>query len=105
MRCLAPAAVLALLVACSPSGPPRDPREALVGRWGDVGNCAQPLQFNADGTFEYTGRAGRWTLENNHLTLSGAGGVSLAEIKWIDRDHMQLTRPDRTSGRSQRCPA
>lgn len=105
MRALLFAVGLALLAACSPHGVPGNPREALVGRWGDVGNCAQPLQLNADGSFEFAGRAGRWTYESNRLTLTGAGGQSPADVVWIDRDTLRLTRPDGTTGISKRCRA
>lgn len=96
---------LVLLAACTPKGPPANPREAIVGAWGDAGShCATPLRFNADGSFAYTGRAGRWTLDDDHLTLSGAGGNVPAHVQWIDRDHMRLTRPDGSTGISERCP-
>ena len=105
MRHFSLLALILLAAACAPHGAPSNPSEALVGRWGDVGNCAQALQFNADSTFVYAGRTGAWTLQGNRLTLSGPAGVAPAEIQWIDRDHMKLTRPDGTMGVSQRCPA
>jgi hypothetical protein len=105
MRIFGLAAAALSLAACTPKGPPANPNEAIVGAWGDAGtHCAVPLTYNADGTFEYTGRAGRWTLEGDHLTLSGAGGDVPAQVQWIDRDHMRLTRPDGSPGISERCP-
>ena len=50
----------------------------LVGRWGDNGNCAQVIEFFANGTFQApNGGRGNWRLVGDRLTLSaGSRNVS-----------------------------
>jgi hypothetical protein len=126
MRIVVVAALLAL-AACTPAAPSNgapktaptsaaasapaataasgfDARQAIVGRWGDNGDCAHPLNINADGSFTASGHTGHWTLQANHLTLSGAGGRITGDLAWPDRDHMNVIHRNGAVGHSQRCP-
>jgi hypothetical protein len=90
--------------SAAPAASGFDPRQAIVGRWGDNGDCAHPLTIKADGSFTASGHAGHWRLEANHLTLSGAGGRIAGDLAWPDRDHMNVIHRNGAVGHSQRCP-
>ena len=77
---------------------------ALVGRWGDNGDCTQDIVFNADGTFaSYTGGTGRWSLDGDRMTMSGSGGVFEVRVQIIGDDRLMIQNPDGSIGTSQRC--
>lgn len=77
---------------------------ALVGRWGDNGDCAKDVIFRADGTFlSYTGGEGRWALNGDRLALTGAGGEFVMRVRWDDNGRLIITNPDGSVGSSQRC--
>ncbi|MBX3562827.1 MAG: hypothetical protein KF780_13565 [Sphingomonas sp.] len=77
---------------------------ALVGRWGDNGDCRQDVIFRADGTFlSYTGGEGRWTLNGDRLALTGPGGEFVMRVRWGDSGRLIITNPDGSIGSSQRC--
>lgn len=79
-------------------------REALLGRWGDNGDCTKLITFNADGTFDsYSGMSGAWTLDGDALTLSGAGGDFLLRVASGGNDTLMIGQPDGSFGISQRC--
>lgn len=80
--------------------------QALVGTWGDNGDCRQHITLRPDGSFQlFDGGTGRWTLINGQLTFYGAGGTYEQRLEWIDSNNVMLTNPDGSVGRSQRCPA
>lgn len=77
---------------------------ALVGRWGDNGDCAKFIVFRGDGTFlSYTGGVGRWTLAGNRLQMTGTNSIAV-RVERIDRDRLRITNADGSIGTSQRCP-
>jgi|CXWL01.1.fsa_nt_gi hypothetical protein len=77
---------------------------ALVGRWGDNGDCGKDIVFRGDGTFHsYTGGEGRWSLNGDQLTMAGEGGTFGVVIRWTDQNSMQVINPDGTVGISHRC--
>jgi len=77
---------------------------ALVGRWGDNGDCRRLVVFRADGTFRsYTGGEGIWRLAGNRLTMTGANGSFVRVVERIDRVRLRLTGPNGVAGVSQRC--
>lgn len=79
--------------------------EALLGRWGDNGDCTKLITFNADGTFDsYSGMSGNWTLNGDALTLSGSGGDFLLRVASGGPDTLMIGQPDGSFGVSQRCP-
>jgi hypothetical protein len=76
----------------------------LVGRWGDNGDCNKDVVFRRDGSFHsYTGGEGRWSLNGDHLTMTGANGVFELDLRWQDDNHMQVINPDGSVGASNRC--
>ena len=77
----------------------------LIGRWTDTGNCANAVDFHADGRVVTTaGAAGRWTLQGNILTFIGNSTVT-ARVRATSRDAITLTHPDGSVGSSTRCAA
>lgn len=79
-------------------------REALLGSWGDNGDCTKLITFNADGTFlSYSGMSGNWTLEGDALTLSGSGGDFLLRVASGGENTLMIGQPDGSFGISQRC--
>lgn len=78
--------------------------DALVGRWGDNGDCAKDIVFAADGTFRsYTGGSGRWSLDGDRVTMAGAGGTFVVQIQSVNDHQLIVGNPDGTFGISQRC--
>jgi len=86
--------------ASSPSG---EIRALLIGRWTDSGDCGDATEFRADGSFTSPVGAGRWTLENEYLTLSGAGPNAEVAVQVIDRQVMETVSPAGRIGRWSRC--
>lgn len=77
---------------------------ALVGRWGDNGDCTKDVIFRADGTFlSFTGGEGRWVLNGDRLALTGPGGEFVMRVRWGDGGQLIITNPDGSVGTSQRC--
>ena len=80
------------------------PAEMLLGSWSDDGNCKQAIEFLADGSFRAAnGEGGRWGLEGDVLTLTGAGGRYQLRITSIDAGRVTTQNPDGTPGQSTRC--
>jgi hypothetical protein len=77
---------------------------ALVGRWGDNGDCTKDVVLSADGTFtSYAGGAGRWSLNGDRLVMSGADGVFELRISSVNESTLIVGNPDGSFGISQRC--
>jgi hypothetical protein len=77
---------------------------ALVGRWGDNGDCARDIVFHPDGTFaSYTGGTGRWSLSGDVMTMSGSGGTFQVRVQAVGADRLEIQNPDGSIGTSQRC--
>lgn len=78
----------------------------LVGRWGDNGDCTQPVVFRADGTFRTSeGGVGQWSLRGDQLTMRGNRGTTVLRVTAIGRSRLLIVNPDGSRGTSQRCPA
>jgi hypothetical protein len=78
--------------------------EALVGRWGDNGDCTKDIVFAADGTFRsYTGGGGTWTLEGEIITITGAAGAFQVRVQNLNEQQLLVQNPDGSIGLSQRC--
>lgn len=76
----------------------------LVGRWGDNGDCTKDIVINADGTFRsYTGGGGRWTLDGDRMTMTGANGPYEVGVDVINGNTLRVRNPDGSVGTSQRC--
>lgn len=79
-------------------------REALIGRWGDNGDCSKDIVFNGDGTFaSYTGGGGTWTLSGDRMTMTGAGGTFTVGVELLDVNTLIIRNGDGSMGTSQRC--
>jgi hypothetical protein len=78
--------------------------EALVGRWGDNGDCTKDIVFAGDGTFRsYTGGSGRWSLDGDRVTMAGDGGTFVVQIQSVNDHQLIVGNPDGSFGISQRC--
>ncbi|HEV2817807.1 MAG TPA: hypothetical protein VGW40_11390 [Allosphingosinicella sp.] len=78
-------------------------RAFLVGRWTDVEDCGNAIEFTQDGRFiAANGGTGLWNLEGDELTMSGADTATIRIVP-IDRDTITVVNPDRSLGRSTRC--
>jgi hypothetical protein len=87
----------------SPSAPPALTRGLLIGRWTDTGDCANSIEFSADGTFMTTaGAGGRWLLSGDQLTFQGNSAVTV-RLRAQTRDTITLTNADGSTGSSTRC--
>ncbi len=76
----------------------------LVGRWGDNGDCTKDIVFNGDGTFRsHTGGVGTWSLDNDVMTMSGAGGAFQVRVQILNGQQLLIQNPDGSFGTSQRC--
>jgi|GEM_PF-2528314 len=77
----------------------------LIGRWTDNGDCADAVDFFADGRFRTTaGAEGRWNLQGGQLSFIGNSTVT-AQVRATSRDAITLTHADGTVGASTRCPS
>lgn len=83
-----------------PDGAP----DALVGRWGDNGDCKHYVLLRGDGSFHsYTGGEGRWTVTDDMLAMAGPGGTMRLRVIEMDPDHMTVENANGSIGHSQRC--
>lgn len=72
--------------------------EEIVGMWSIAPNCAQPRVFMADGTYtDHTGYTGRWTLNNEMLSLVGQRDTYVNEVNQIDANTFTAGAPRGTS--------
>lgn len=108
---LAAALLLALPAAAAPAqGGGKAPaiqvdETFLVGRWTDDGDCADAVEFDADGTFvAANGGSGDWSLMGNALTISGTATLTM-RILPVDHDTILVVGSDGGAGRSTRCDA
>ena len=78
-------------------------RDFRDGRWSATGNCADNIDFYADGSFVTSGGArGSWVLQGDTLRFIGNSEVS-ARVHAPDSNSVILTHPDGSIGRSTRC--
>lgn len=78
--------------------------EALVGRWGDNGDCTKDIVFASDGTFRsHTGGTGTWSLEGNRIAMSGPGQTIVVQVQSVNEQQLIVGNPDGSFGISQRC--
>ena len=90
-------------VMTASSSDPIDP-QALVGRWGDFGSCADPIDMRADGSFTTAnGGRGNWRLNGDVLTMNGPGGNIDLRLQSVAPSRIVLVNPDGSVGQSQRC--
>lgn len=76
----------------------------LVGRWGDNGDCAKDIVFNADGTFRsFTGGSGTWSLDGDVMTMTGSAGAFQVRVSILNGNQLLIGNPDGAIGISQRC--
>lgn len=103
--------LLFLAAAAAPPAPAPAPvlpvtAEALVGRWGDNGDCTHFLILRGDGTFRsWTGGEGRWSFRRGELVMTGANASVTRRVARIDRARIRLSGADGSAGISQRCPS
>ncbi len=77
-------------------------RDFIVGRWTDSGDCADALDFRADGTLQAPfGDGGRWELNGNRLI--NVGNPRELTVTVIDADTMDTANPDGATRRVTRC--
>ena len=75
----------------------------MIGRWTDDGDCADAVEFAADGIFRTPeGAVGRWLLEGDRLTVSGSSTLTMRIVP-VDDDTINVINPDGGLGRSTRC--
>lgn len=78
-------------------------RNYLLGLWTDDGDCANVINFMADGRFTVpNGGVGRWTLAGETLTFTGQTTVT-ARVRSIGQGRILLLHPDGRIGQSVRC--
>jgi hypothetical protein len=59
--------------------------QEIVGMWSIAPNCAQPKVFMADGAYtDQTGFTGRWTLDNDRLSLVARRDTTVNEVNQFD---------------------
>lgn len=68
--------------------------QEIVGMWSTAPNCAQPTVFMADGAYtDHTGYTGRWTLDNERLSLVRGRNTSVDEVNQFDADTFAAGAP------------
>jgi hypothetical protein len=76
----------------------------LIGSWGDNGDCSNPTEIFADGTFRApNGGEGNWRLEGNTLIATGPGGAATMQITSVTATELLGTDAQGAPGRSIRC--
>lgn len=83
---------------------PAPTRDYIVGRWTDTGNCADAIQFQADGTLLGPGGGGqpeRWELNGNQLAM--VGNPMTLTVAVVDQDTMDTTNTEGRIRRVTRC--
>ena len=110
------AVAIAVVVAAQQMPPQPDPQpgpqpapapssqDLLIGRWAEDGNCADAVEFTADGRFTTTqGAAGTWSLADDQLTLSGPGGTQTVQLVQVDQNALSIATDEGPVQTSQRC--
>ena len=77
-------------------------RDYLIGKWSETDDCADSIEFRADGSFTFPwGDSGQWQLSGDRLTMStNTGDLRVAAI---DATHIQVSYPGGRVARSTRC--
>ena len=77
-------------------------REYIVGRWTDTSDCADAMDFRADGTLHAPfGEAGRWELNGDKLI--NVGNPNQLTVRVIDQNTMETTSGTGSTTRVTRC--
>jgi len=77
-------------------------RDYLVGRWTNSGDCADAIEFRADGSMTGPfGEAAQWELRGDQLFM--VGNPDPLTVVVIDQATMQTTNPSGTQRRATRC--
>ncbi len=76
----------------------------VVGRWTDTGDCANAVEYTADGRIVAPdGSTGLWQLNGDQLTMTGPNGSRTVQITSIDQSAAYAVNPDGSVETSQRC--
>ena len=79
-------------------------RSDVIGGWADDEFCKTLITLGPDGGFTaHDGSQGRWSLDGDVLTLSGAGGNFSVRIQSIEGGIMTVVQANGSIGRSRRC--
>jgi hypothetical protein len=76
----------------------------VTGRWGADGNCAQTIEFHADGTLTPS-QGGRWTLAGNVITILMPGAAPDPGVATRTGDDSMSVRGGERTINFTRCPA
>lgn len=77
-------------------------RDYVVGRWTDSPDCADAMEFRADGTLHSpAGDMGRWELNGDQLV--NVGNPRALTIRVIDANTMETVNPEGATHRVTRC--
>lgn len=90
--------------AAAPAGSATLSRDYIVGRWTDTTDCADAMDFRADGTLHAPtplGEAGRWELNGDRLV--NVGNPNELTIRVIDQNTMETTNSAGRTTRVTRC--
>ena len=69
----------------------------------DSGDCSIAIDIRDDGSFVSPAGPGRWTLDNEYLTLTGEGRDMAFAVQEIDPTRMATVNPRGRIGRWSRC--
>jgi hypothetical protein len=76
----------------------------LVGRWGDNGDCSQPIELFANGTFRgANGSTGNWRVSGNRLTMSGSSRSLTMQLLEVTPRRVRVRDSNGNVGVSTRC--
>ncbi|HYI49137.1 MAG TPA: hypothetical protein VEX35_11810 [Allosphingosinicella sp.] len=79
-------------------------RAALIGRWGNNGDCARPFGFNADGSGGPP-EGTRWSLTGDRLSVTRPGQAgSTSTLVRTGENSIRATREDGAFIIMTRCP-
>lgn len=77
-------------------------RDYIVGRWTESDDCADAMDFRADGTLHTPmGEGGRWELNGDQLV--NVGNPRALTVTVIDANTMETSNPEGTRRRVTRC--
>jgi hypothetical protein len=76
----------------------------IVGRWGDNGNCAQVIQFMANGTFRApNGGQGNWRLAGDRLTMFAGARSATFRLRSVTPQRIVAEDSSGQLSQSTRC--
>ena len=75
----------------------------LVGRWSNLSDCSEFMEFRSDGTFTSPILQGNWDLSGNRLTIRGTGFEYHTTFRKIDERTLESTDNSGKSGQTRRC--